>query len=182
MKMSFVLTGEGLSDLNLVDHIETLLIRAGFLEVSGTRFDPSRLPMHVGHSVREKLQVLTELYPSADVIFVHRDADAQGMAARQKEIKAACDGICDSDLVIPTIPVRMLETWLLVDSRAIRRVAGKMGQDKIECIPALKNLEHVADSKKLLLDALCECSELQGIKLKNLRIFLEKCGRDLFPQ
>ncbi|XUP37339.1 hypothetical protein WAE31_06630 (plasmid) [Xanthomonas axonopodis pv. vasculorum] len=169
MKMSFVLTGEGLSDLNLVDHIETLLIRAGFLEVSGTRFDPSRLPMHVGHSVREKLQVLTELYPSADVIFVHRDADAQGMAARQKEIKAACDGICDSDLVIPIIPVRMLETWLLVDSRAIRRVAGKMGQDKIECIPALKNLEHVADSKKLLLDALCECSELQGIKLKKFK-------------
>lgn len=29
MKIRFVLTGEGASDLNLVDHIETLLVNAG---------------------------------------------------------------------------------------------------------------------------------------------------------
>lgn len=47
MKIRFVLTGEGASDLNLVDHIETLLVNAGFSEVSGTPFDPSIGRAHV---------------------------------------------------------------------------------------------------------------------------------------
>ncbi|WAT14808.1 hypothetical protein [Xanthomonas fragariae] len=169
MKISFILTGEGASDLNLVDHIETLLVRAGFMEVSGTAFDPSRLPFHVGHSVREKLEVVRELYPSADVVFVHRDADAHGLVARREEIWTACVGIYDSEAVIPIVPVKMLETWLLVDSQAIRRVAGKAGCEEIECIPALRHLEGIRDSKALLLDALCECSELQGARLKKFK-------------
>ncbi|MEA5124961.1 hypothetical protein [Xanthomonas floridensis] len=169
MKISFILTGEGVSDLNLVDHIETLLIKVGFVEASGTSFDPSRLPFHVGHSVREKLEVVRDLYPSADVVFVHRDADAQGLAARRREIHDACAGIYDPASVIPVVPVKMLETWLLVDSQAIRRVAGKAGCDPIGCVPPLRDLERIRDSKNLLLSALCECSELQGTKLKKFK-------------
>ncbi|WP_355582186.1 hypothetical protein [Xanthomonas cannabis] len=125
MKISFILTGEGSSDLNLVDHIETLLIKVGFVEASGTSFDPSRLPVHVGHSVREKLEVVRELYPSADVIFVHRDADAQGLLARRQEIHDACAGIYDPSSVIPVVPVKMLETWLLLIAKLSEGLLGK---------------------------------------------------------
>ncbi|MEA9653336.1 hypothetical protein ABFU65_20210 [Xanthomonas campestris pv. raphani] len=169
MKIRFVLTGEGASDLNLVDHIETLLVNAGFSEVSGTPFDPSRLPFHVGHSVKEKLLAVRDLYPSADVIFVHRDADSKGLKARRQEIQDACVGIFDPEAVIPVVPVKMLETWLLVDMTAISRVAGKASYGEIGCVPAIKALENVVDSKRLLLDALCECSELQGIRLKKFK-------------
>jgi len=43
-----------------------------------------------------------------DVIFVHRDAEAQSDEARLREIP-------DEDHIVPVVPVRMTEAWLLID-------------------------------------------------------------------
>ncbi|MGF6371779.1 hypothetical protein OKW40_004529 [Paraburkholderia sp. RAU6.4a] len=97
MKIRFILTGEGTSDLNLVDHIENVLIEEGFSEVSGEAPDLSMFQRPVGRTVREKLDALLRHYPNADVIFVHRDADNAGIVQREQEIIAAADGLVAAD-------------------------------------------------------------------------------------
>lgn len=170
MKISFVLTGEGASDLRLVEHIENILIEEGFGEVSGEAPDLSFYRQPVGNSVQEKLVALLKLYPNVDVIFIHRDADRVGIAGREQEIVAAANNIVSMDRIIPVIPVTMLETWLLADSEAIKRVAGNSGyRGSLLCLPALRQLEAIPDAKRLLLDALCEASEAQGERLRKFK-------------
>ncbi|MCO8321750.1 DUF4276 family protein [Burkholderia cenocepacia] len=170
MKVNFVLTGEGPSDRNLADHIESILIEEGFEEVSGSAPDLGLLPNPVGRSVRDKLNVILHLYPNVDAIFVHRDADRAGVDARRKEIFDAADGLIHVNKVIPIIPVTEFETWLLTDRDAIKRVAGNVGYGgALSCIPALRNLEGVHGAKEVLLEALCEASETQGARLRRFK-------------
>ncbi|MDG9925968.1 MULTISPECIES: hypothetical protein [unclassified Pseudomonas] len=163
MKINFILTGEGSSDLRLVEHIENILIQNGFDEASGEAPDLGRLVNPPGRTVREKLIAILQYYPDIDAIFVHRDADGTGTAAREQEIALACGGIAGLPTVIPIIPVTMLETWLLADQDAIKRVSGNQNnQGQITCIPGLNRLESTRDTKTLLLEALCEASAAQG--------------------
>ncbi len=170
MKIRFVLAGEGSSDLRLVEHIQTILIGEGFSEVSGEVPDLGMFHPPVGRSVRDKLKALTKYYPHADLIFVHRDADNVGTAAREAEIEMASNGVFDTARVVPIIPVTMLETWLLADVEAIKLVAGNSGyRGGLNCIPSLRRLEAVRDTKELLMVALCEASETQGARLAKFR-------------
>jgi hypothetical protein len=165
MKIRFVLTGEGSSDLRLVEHIQTILINEGFSEVSGEIPDLGMFTPAVGRSVREKLLALVKYYPHADLILVHRDADNVGAAVREQEIWAASEGVVDAERVVPVIPVTMLETWLLADVDAIKLVAGNSGYRGALSIPTIRRLEGARDTKQLLMDALCEASETQGARL-----------------
>lgn len=170
MKISFILTGEGSSDLRLVDHIENILIEEGFREVSGEAPDLGMFRKTVGHSVRDKLSVLVKHYPSVDVIFVHRDADNVGKDGREREIFTASQGLIDAGRIIPVIPVTMLETWLLTDHEAIKRVAGNKGyKGLLPGIPPTRQLERTRDTKELLLNALCEASQTTGLRLRRFK-------------
>ena len=170
MKIRFVLTGEGSSDLRLVEHIQTILIGEGFSEVSGEVPDLGMFSPPVGRSVREKLQALVRYYPHADVIFVHRDSDNVGADVREQEIAEASDGVVALSRVIPVIPVTMLETWLLADVDAIKLVAGNSSfRGALNSVPAMRRLESTRDTKQLLMDALCEASETQGARLAKFK-------------
>ncbi|WP_426234968.1 hypothetical protein [Pseudomonas sp. TWP3-2] len=170
MKIRFVLTGEGSSDLRLVEHIQTILIGEGFSEVSGEVPDLGLFSPPVGRSVREKLQALVRYYPHADVIFVHRDSDNVGAVVREQEMVAASHGIVDFSRIVPVIPVSMLETWLLADVDAIKLVAGNSGyRGALNCIPPIRRLEAARDTKQVLMTALCEASETQGARLAKFR-------------
>jgi hypothetical protein len=170
MKINFILTGEGSSDLRLVEHIENILILEGFSEVSGEAPDLGMFKPKTGRAVREKLNTLLKYYPNVDAIFIHRDADNAGRDAREQEIFSATDGIVGIDRVVPIIPVSMLETWLLTDSEELKRVAGNSGyRNKLQSVPPIRQLESIADTKQLLLDALCEASQTQGGRLKRFK-------------
>lgn len=170
MKISFILTGEGTSDLRLVEHIESILIEEGFSEVSGEAPDLGMFRPSIGRTVQNKLTALFRHYPNVDVIFVHRDADNVGVHVREQEILTAAQNIAGIARVIPIIPVTMLETWLLVDQEAIKRVAGNNNyKGGLQCIPAIRQLENHGDTKHLLLDALCEASQTQGARLIKFR-------------
>lgn len=170
MKISFLLAGEGSSDLRLVDHIENILIEEGFSEVSGEAPDLGMFRPAVGRTVREKVVALLAHYPNVDVVFIHRDADNAGVLAREQEILTAVQGLLDEDRVIPVIPVTMLEAWLLSDQEAIKRIAGNSGyRGGLAGIPALRQLENTRDPKQLLLDVLCEASQTQGARLDKFK-------------
>lgn len=169
MKINFLFTGEGSSDLKLVDHIENLLIEIGFDEVSGEAPDLGMFRIPVGRSVKDKVKVLMDHYPNTDLIFIHRDADNKGPEIRKREIMQAIEGVVEREKVIPVIPVTMLETWLLADKESICRVAGGSDIVRLACIPPAKKLESEKNSKDLLLRALCEASEESGGRLKKFK-------------
>jgi len=166
MRVNFVLIGEGTSDLRLVEHIESVLIQSGFDEVSGEAPDLGILAPNAGRTVSAKLAAVLQHYPNIDAIFVHRDADRAGIRARENEILNACNGITDPLRVVPVIPVTMLETWLLADQQAIKEVAGNSNfRGDIPGLPKSVRLEQCADTKQLLLDALCIVSGAEGGRL-----------------
>lgn len=169
MKISFLLTGEGTSDLRLVEHIQNILVEEGFAEVSGEAPDLGMFQQPVGRTVREKVIALLRHYPNVDVVFVHRDADNAGVDVREQEILSAVQGLIDGERVIPVIPVTMLETWLLSDKEAIRRVAGNSGYRGGLGIPPIRQLENARDAKQLLLNALCEASQTQGARREKFK-------------
>ncbi|WDD90468.1 hypothetical protein Bsp3421_000313 (plasmid) [Burkholderia sp. FERM BP-3421] len=170
MKIHFVLSGEGTSDLNLVNHIQEILIEEGFSEVSGEAPDLSLFRPPIGRSVGDKLGALQKYHPHADLIFMHRDADNIGSIRREQEILAAAGEANVTEKIIPIIPVTELETWLLTDHEAIKRIAGnRRYQGDINCIPELNRLEDILDAKTTLLDALCEASQVQGRSLRKFR-------------
>jgi len=56
--------------------------------------------------------------------------------------------------VVPAVPVRMTEAWLLFDEAAIRRAAGcPNGSMPLE-LPSLKTSEDIPDPKTILHEAL----------------------------
>lgn len=169
MKIHFILIGEGSSDLRLVDHIQNILLEEGFTEVSGEAPDLGMFPNPVGRTVRDKINTLLLHYQSIDAIFVHRDADNAGLAAREEEISAAIQGLVPHEKVVPIIPVKMLETWLLTDHEAIKRIAGNINYRGDLGIPGARQLESAHNTKQILMDALCVASQTQGVRREKFK-------------
>lgn len=160
MTLRSLFLADGPSDLPLGTHLAALCADAG-CAVDVTPVDP-RFLRSSDRSVASRVRYLLEQGEAPDLVFVHRDAEGQPPEARRIEIR---DGSLSGGLrvpVVPVIPVRMTEAWLLLDEVEIRRVAGRpRGRDPLE-IPPLKAVESVADPKQVLLTALLTASGLTG--------------------
>ena len=156
----YTLTTEGASDRVLIRHIDWLLEQHSSVEFNGQWANPasfSSLERDVGTRMREAVRS----FP-CNLLFVHRDADNAGRPARAQEIQ---DEIAASGVLPPTvcvIPVRMTESWLLIEEHAVRKAAGNpRGRAPLQ-LPNLNVLEGVADPKRLLDEALLTASETSG--------------------
>lgn len=90
-----------------------------------------------------------------DLLFVHRDAERVDREVRRREIPA-------NDRVVAVIPVRMTETWLLSDERALRQAAGNPNGHSVLSLPPVSRLESLPDPKSTLRDLLVVASEATG--------------------
>ncbi len=71
--------------------------------------------------------------------------------------------------VVPVVPVRMTEAWLLLDEVAIRSVAGKpRGKAKLT-MPRASEVESLPDPKDLLMRLLLDASEAKGRRAANFQ-------------
>jgi len=107
----------------------------------------------------ERLRTALELYP-CDVLFVHRDAEAQPSDLRREEIANALRGT--SVRHIPVVPVRMTEAWLLADEKAIRSAASNPNGRENLNLPDIRRLEDLPNPKRVLHDALTIASGLSA--------------------
>ena len=155
--MRFLFVCEGSSDGPLVDHIQRLLIECD-------QPDPLGEPWHHGSQVADKIRKGQEAAGGRlDLLFIHRDADSAGAAARYREIEAAVrDGARDGTSWIGVVPVHMTEAWLLLDEAAIRDVVGKPGGRAPLDLPAPGRAERMANPKERLRDALLAASGNRG--------------------
>lgn len=93
---------------------------------------------------RAKLQDFLAGYPEGPMlVFAHRDAEAVTLEERKREFEPV-----DDPRVVPVIPVRMTEAWLLVDARAICKAAGR--PEAVVEVPPPGALERMADPKQHL--------------------------------
>lgn len=119
------------------------------------------------------------VYYKCDLLFVHRDAEADSYEARKSEIEAALDEArrildeVDTAVLMPqavfVIPVRMSEAWLLFDEKGIREAAGNPNSRIPLDLPRLGQLEGMPSPKNYLYQLLREASGLSGRGLKKFK-------------
>lgn len=152
----FLLLAEGSTDLGLQKPLEDLLIEAGFDSV----FPVGAYAMH--GTVATKLEWAIQTDISADIIFVHRDADNRPRSDRVDEVARAAESVEWHDdprpLVIPVVPVTMTEAWLLLDETAIRLVCGASTSGEALNLPKTSEIERRRDPKAILKKAFQDIS------------------------
>lgn len=169
MVVHFVFIGEGSSDEGMIPHLESLCIEAGASEVTGVAPDFRRLPGSIGHGVEAKLKAALLLEPEANLVFVHRDADARVGAARYTEISAAVTASGCERPVVCVVPIQETEAWLLLDEAAIRRAVGRPRGTARLGLPTPETVERMVQPKERLKEVLELASEATGRRLERVR-------------
>lgn len=123
----------------------------------------------------QRIERSLELYP-CDVLFVHRDAERASVATRVREVDDALRRSSNPETlpVVTVVPVRMTEAWLLIDEGALRVAAGNPRGRQPLRVPAVRELEGLANPKRVLHDLLREASGLRDRRRR-----LEHFNRDL---
>lgn len=97
------------------------------------------------------------------LLFVHRDAEGQDPGQRRAEIPSI-------DLpLVKVVPVRMTESWLAFDERAVRIAADNPAGNAELSLPPLQRTEACPDPKMLLHQALLTAAEVRGRRRKRFQ-------------
>ena len=155
MTLRGVLLCDGPSDMALAAVVEKLCFELGE-PVVVTAIDPLVIQ---GRSVADRFAWLDHNESHFDLAFVHRDAEGSAPTLRRDEIVSVKP---ISTQVVPVVPVRMTEAWLILDEGTIRQVAGRPNGQKPLGLPKATRAESVADPKSLLRHALESAAEPNG--------------------
>jgi len=136
--------------------------------------DQRRMPRVRGQTLSERIETAMALFP-AELLVVHRDAERDDHASRTNEVDAAIratefqpEGHAQ---VVPVVPVRMTESWLLICEEAIRRAAlNPNGHERLN-MPRLQEIERLPNPKQQLFDLLKDASGLRGRRLKKFNLY-----------
>jgi len=118
--------------------------------------------------VIQRVKYSQEYYPF-DILFYHRDAEKFDIPFRKEEILNHIDSSLSSKIVC-VIPVKMMETWLLINTDAIKKAAGNRNYTGNIDLPSLKKLESLTKPKEMLHDLLKNTSGFNGRRLKNFNV------------
>lgn len=150
--MQFTLIADGSSDRALIPILKWLLWEVGIRTDLIAQWADLRHLRNPPLTLRGKIEAAVELYP-CDLLFVHRDAEDQPAHLRRDEIDAimqAVDPLRHRKPHVCVVPVRMQEAWLLIDESAIRNAAANPnGTTQLE-LPAVADIEAIADPKERL--------------------------------
>ncbi len=160
--MKAALIGEGGSDRALLPALRWLLQRSTTEPAVLEWVDTARFAS--GRSLKEKVKAALRVHP-CDLLFVHRDADNQAPARRFQEIRSAAG----QHPHVAVVPIRMTETWLLIDESAIRAVAGRPSGKEDLGLPAIGKLEQVSDPKATLHGAMRVAHGATGRRARRFR-------------
>lgn len=169
MRVRFALLAEGPSDFSLVDCLQALCIKLGADEAIGYPLDFRGLPADGPRTLLERMRFYAANSPPSEILFVHRDADREGIAPRTTRILATAAKAGLTGRVVPVVPVREMEAWLLLDEAMIRRIARNPGGRAPLGLPSRASIESLADPKRALRRALQTASELRGRHLDRFR-------------
>jgi hypothetical protein len=163
MILRYTLLTDGPFDSVLRRPIEWLLSRYLKCEFWGEWLDSRILPPG-GRSLLDRIRHASLEKP--DILFIHRDAEAQQPSLRSEEISDAMSGSGTRIPHVSIIPVRMTEAWFLFDEAAIRSAAGNPNGKIALVIPKVGMLERITDPKTTMKELLLDASETVGRRRK----------------
>lgn len=159
--LTCTLVTDGSSDRVLVPLLQMLLDEHG--DDSGYRLHFAEL--RAGLPLDQRIRQALDDHP-CHLLFIHRDAEKQSPEDRNEEIQEAMASLAEPPDFVAVIPVRMTESWLLVDEKAIRTAAGNpSGKVRLD-LPPLARIESLPDPKQVLFDTLRTASELSANRLR----------------
>jgi hypothetical protein len=172
--LKYTLITDGSSDSTLL-----VIIRWLFndlypkLSANGRVCDFGQLPTPPPNgNVTKRIEVAKKLSPF-DICFYHRDAESIDveniLPQRKSEIK---DALPDDlkNVVVCVIPIKMMESWLLIDKEAIKKAAGNRNYKGNLDLPKLNNLESHKTPKDTLHDLLKQAKNCTGRRLKAFNV------------
>lgn len=170
-ELKFTLIADGSSDKTLLRIIKWLLDDLyPKLPNRGVFADFRSLP-NPPRTLNEKLNSARNYYPF-DIVFIHRDAESinqDTIGLRMTQIEREI-GLTNLTNTVCIIPIKMMETWLLIDKDAIKKAAGNRNFTGDINLPPVSRLEKENQPKKLLHDLLIESSGLKGRNLKKFNV------------
>lgn len=167
--LRYVLIADGSSDETLMSVIKWLLDDLYPQLPNEGQFADFRPLPNPPKNVHEKIR-RAKYYYSPDIIFYHRDAesvDSKKISERKHEVLAEA---ADEDDVVCIVPIKMMETWLLIDAEAIKKAAGNRNYKGKITLPAINRLEKVQQPKVELHKLLKEACGLTGRRLDKFNV------------
>lgn len=129
--LSYALLADGTSDRAL---LPIILWTLQDLWPEGEFVAPDFLPRNAKPIEEKILDINTRYRP--DLVFVHRDAENLSYEERVVEIPV-------HDRIVPVVPVRMTEAWLLIDENALRKASDNPNGRVPLTLPPLLRLERI---------------------------------------
>lgn len=173
--MRILLVCEGSSDVALLPHIQRLIAQH-------THSEPDGASWHQGRRLADKIRDGLQRRGEFDLLFVHRDADNAGAAARYEEIRAAVASVGYAGPWVGIVPVRMTESWLLLDEATIRRAAGNFSSVNPIDLPPPGRVEQISDPKAMLENALLQARGNRGRRRRKDRQDFPRLHRQLLQR
>ncbi len=167
--IKYALIGDGSSDKTLMHIIKWILDDLYPKIPNEGQFASFAQFKNPPKSLKEKINKASDYYSPFDLLFVHRDAESlevTKITERKEEVFNAASIAPSSFQTIAVIPIKMMETWLLIDAEAIKKAAGNRNYKENINLPPIKNLEKEQDPKTLLHDLLKKTSGLKGRSLE----------------
>ena len=163
MNLTYTLLTDGSSDKALVPIINWTLEQIPNIRINSQYAEVSLKPS-VGLFRRAAAAI--KVY-ECDILLVHRDAETLVMDRRIAEIRSHLTQL--NKPIVPVVPIRMTEAWLLIDEKAIRTAASNPNGTIELSIPNANRLENIPDPKSLLFEKLKLASELPSGRLRKFR-------------
>lgn len=163
-----LLLADGPSDEPLGLHVARMAARHG-CDLDIVAPDLRRLDPPPGHSVSSRLEAVFRFDDAFDLVVIHRDAEAQSPEDRRAQVLEAVKEFREDLPVLPVIPVRMTDAWLLVDEAAIRRIAGRPSGTEPLGLPGIAQIEQIPDAKAMLQEVLAKASGASGRRLQRFK-------------
>jgi hypothetical protein len=161
-ELTSTLLAEGSSDRVLIPLLDLLLSDLCDAPIAAIAMANASIPKSL--QLRERIGQAVTLFPS-EILFVHRDVDAQTTQQRVKEIEDTAKGYSTVKLVC-VIPVRMTEAWLLTEEESIRRAVGNPRGTTELNLPSLGRLEALPDPKEELFRCMRLAVDLNSRRMR----------------
>lgn len=172
-EIKVTLIGDGSSDKALLPILKWLLNdlyptkahQIAFADFRKLRKPPSRA------DVRGQIEMAKMYYPY-DLLVYHRDAEDNHHRIIEKRKQEVLNRIDEMERaqVVCAVPIRMMETWLLISPEAIKKAASNRNYVGILELPSVHNLEAEKRPKELLHNALRKATGARRRKLQSFNV------------
>jgi hypothetical protein len=172
-ELRFTLLSDGASDRALIPILRWALIENAVQWSIQASWADLRLLRRPPRGLANRIAAALEFWP-CDLLFIHRDAEGEGLQTRRQEIEEAVREafaqVQHHPRAVYVVPVRMSEAWFLTDLEAIRQASGNPGGSQQLELPDVNAIEALPDPKNLLYELLRDASGLSGRRRAKIQV------------